>query len=586
MRNLLALAVGDFRDRVRRPAYFVILLAAVGLGWLATPAGEAGWVVVQVGEYRGRYNSAYTGTIVALAGAVWLSLGGFYVVRNALSRDESTGVGRLLASTPLSAPRYLASKFLSSVLVLASMLGVLVVTAMVMQLARGEVTAVDPVALLTPFVLVALPLMVFTAAAALLFEAIPVLRAGFGNVVWFFVWSVLAIGGQSPDAPLGGIGVHPVVRSLGTALEAQGIDPSRVGEFSLGLTLIDEPLKTFAWDGFAPSGGYLLTRLALVLLAVLLALLPLAWFPRFDTARGHAARGHAARAAATTRGRTTRAAATAQSAATVPPAVASGPQPPAGIFPGAVGEAVPSAVGETVPSAVGETVPSAVGEAVPAAHPAVFGGAPRSPVERRNPALRLFAGEVRILVQGVALWWWAGAVLLAVVSQLVTPATAVARVLLPMAWLWPVLIWSRLGTQRYETGVDALLGACPSAHRRILAEWGAGFLLTAVAGAGPALRMATGGDTAGLLHWFLGALFVPSLALALGSLSRTHRLFQAVYLPLWYAAVNGIAPLDFMGALRGPDGLPVGMAPGVVLGAAVVMLGVVLTTSGMRRAAR
>lgn len=540
MRTLLSLAVGDFRDRVRRPAYFVILLAAVGLGYLATPAAEAGWVVVQVGEYRGTYNSAYTSTIVALAGAVWLSLGGFYVVRNALSRDESTGVGRLLAATPVRSHVYLASKFLSSVLVLASMLGVLVVTAVVMQLARAEVTAVDPVELLKPFLLIALPLMVFTAAAALLFEAVPLLRAGLGNIVWFFVWSVLAIGGQSPRAPLGGIGVHPVVESLGASLKAQGIDPSRVGEFSLGLTFVDKPLKTFVWDGFAPSGAYLLTRLALVLIAVALVLVPVLWFPRFDPARGRAARGPAA----------------------VPQPVEAASGYPAG-FAAAVREEVPG----------------------PGPGTKTFGGVPRGRVERGNPALRLLVGEVRILVQGIPLWWWAGVLLLTLVSQLITPATGVSRVLLPLAWLWPVLIWSRLGTQRYESGVDAVLGAYPSARRRLLAEWGAGFLLTAVAGAGPALRMATGSDAPGLLHWFLGALFIPSFALVLGSLSRTHRLFQAAYLPLWYGAVNGIAPLDFMGAMRGPEGLPAGMSPAVLIGGTVVMLGIVFATSTARRAA-
>lgn len=41
MRMLFRLAVADFWDRVRRPAYAVILFAAVGLGYLATPAKEA-----------------------------------------------------------------------------------------------------------------------------------------------------------------------------------------------------------------------------------------------------------------------------------------------------------------------------------------------------------------------------------------------------------------------------------------------------------------------------------------------------------------------------------------------------------------
>ncbi|MFI5526279.1 ABC transporter permease [Streptomyces platensis] len=539
MRMLFRLAVADFWDRVRRPAYAVILFAAVGLGYLATPAKEAGWVVMQVGDYRGTYNSAYVGMVVALAGAVWLSLGGFYVVRNAISRDESTGVGRLLAATPLSNTGYLASKFLSSVLVLASMLGVLAGTAVVMQLARGETTTVDPVGLLTPFLLIALPLMAFTAAAALLFEAVPVLRAGLGNVLWFFIWAFIAIGGQSPNAPLGGIGVHRVVQSLGDSMKVQGIDPSQAGEFSLGLTLVSKPLKTFDWPGFDPSSEYLLTRCVLLLIAVALALVPAPWFPRFDPARGRTLQDPSAQAA----------------------------------------------VGDRIESAYPAMPAVVMQEEQGAARAATFGKVPRAQVKLGNSAVRLLVGEVRVLLQGIPLWWWAGVLTLTAVSQMVTPATGVTRILLPLAWIWPVLIWSRLGTQRHEHGVEAILGAYPAAHRRVLAEWGAGFLLTVVAGIGPALRMFTGSDGPGLLHWFLGALFIPSFALVLGLLSRTHRLFQAAYLPLWYGTVNGITLLDFMGALRGPDGLPAGMSPALLIGATVVMLGMAFAATVARRMA-
>ncbi|WP_030797060.1 hypothetical protein [Streptomyces sp. NRRL S-337] len=533
--TLIRLALGDFWDRVRRPAYAVILIAAVGLGYVATPAKEAGWVVMQIGTYRGTYNSAYIGMVVALAGTVWLSLGGFYVVRNAISRDESTGVGRLLAAMPLRTWAYLLAKFLSSVLVLSSMLGVLAVTAVVMQLARAESMTVNPVELLSPFIVIALPLMAFTAAAALLFEAIPLLRAGLGNILWFFIWAFIAIGGQSPNAPLGGIGVHSVVRSLAADMKAQGIDPQQVGEFSLGLTVVDKPLKTFIWHGFDLSPGFLLGRYALVAIALALALLPVLWFPRFDPARAGAL-------------------------------AASGADP--GSAP--EGAATPAPV-------MWEDRRSTQ------ARSAGFTTMPQASVHYGNPALRLLLGEVRILIQGTPRWWWAGVLLLTVVAQMVTPATGVTRILLPLAWIWPVLIWSRLGTQRHEYGVEAILGAYPSARIRVAAEWAAGFVLTAVAGIGPALRMCTGSDTQGLVHWLCGALFIPSFALVLGTLSRTHRLFPFAYLPLWYATVNGIAPVDFMGAIRTGNGSPAGMPPAFVLLSAAVMLGIVFLSSAARR---
>ncbi|MFD4658514.1 hypothetical protein ACFWP2_23115 [Kitasatospora sp. NPDC058444] len=521
------LVVGDFRDRVRRPVYAVTLLAAVGLGYLAVPDAGGHWTIMDVGGNRGVYNSAYVGAVTALAGALWLTFGGFYVVRSGIARDETTGVGQILAATPLRTSRYLLAKFLSNLLVLASMIGVLAVTALLMQLARGEDRTVDPMVLLEPFLLLALPLMAITAAAALLFETVPLLRGGVGNVVWFVLAMVLAIGGQSASAPLDGLGVHQVAGSMGAALEAQHgtVDP---GGFSLGLTKVDKPLDTFRWEGFDPSSGFVLGRLALFLAAFAVALLPALWFGRFDPARDSGAR--------------------------TAPVTAAAPSVPDG----ADGTEPAGARWGTAPGVLPRTEPRRAG---------AFG--------------RLLAGEVRILVQGVSRWWWLVAAGLTV-AGLTLPMNAVTGLLLPLAWLWPVLIWSRLGSQQVENGLEVLLGAYPSARRRLLAEWASGLVLTAVAGAAPLIRMLVAGDGAGTASWVGGALFVPSLAMALGVVSRSHRLFQAVYLPLWWVLVNNVAALDFMGAVR-VNGSPAGPGPLLVGAVSAALLAGVFLVGAARR---
>lgn len=534
---LTRLAFGDFLDRARKPAYAVTLIAAVGLGYLAAPDRGAKFAIVQVGNYRGLYNSAYIGMATAFAGALWLTLAGFYVVRNAVARDENTRVGQLLAATPLRTSTYVAAKFLSNFLVLSSMVGVLAVTALVMQFARDEVGSVDPGALLLPFAVIALPLMAMTAAAALLFETLPVLRTGVGNILWFFVWMVVAVAGQGEKAPLGGIGVYDVVESMRTQMAAQGLDTS--GGFSLGLTLLDAPLRTFEWTGFTPDAGYLTTRLAVIALAVAVALAPALWFTRFDPARV---------AAPVPGSRTTTEDTAAVSAA-----------------PGQL-TGLPPLREDYAPTAA--TAPRSL---------------PTTPVRSGGSGLRLFAGELRILIQGVPVYWWLGAAAITV-AALAVPSTAVSRAVLPAAWIWPVLVWSRLGTQQHEYGVESLLGAYPTVRRRVLAEWAAGLTLTVAVGLGPLLRFAVAADPQGVAAWAGGALLIPSLALALGVLSRTHRLFQAIYLPLWYSAVNGFPVLDYMGAVRAADGALGGPSPLAVAAVAMILVAVVFGTAAARRA--
>jgi hypothetical protein len=529
-----ALAVADFRERTRRPAYLVTLAAAVALGYLALPPARSLWVIMNAGGYRGSYNSAYAATATALAGALWLMLGGFYVVRGAIARDQQTGVGQILAATPLSSIGYLAGKFWSNLMVLASMAGVLAVTALALQLARGESLAVDPGALLVPFVLLTLPVLALTAAAAVLFETVPVLQAGMGNIAWFFLWMIFAIAGGG--VPLGGLGA--VARSMRQAMAAQHLPAA--AEFSVGFTKVDHPLHTFAWHGLEPSSGFVAARLLLILAAACLAALPAVWFGRFDPAHAHPRRG-------------------------------------------------PAPDGGQAPVPVPATAPAAGRAARSARSPAYK---PLSPAKAR-PGLatgRLLAGEVRILVQGTSRWWWLvaaalNAASLAVPANLVKPAGASTALLLSAAWVWPVLIWSRLGTQRREHGLDTLLGAYPAVHRQLAAEWAAGLALTAVAGLGPLLRIAAAADGPRVAAWIAGALFIPSLALMLGTASRTHRIFQALYVMLWYAAVNHVAAADYMGTVL-VNGRPAGPSPLLTAGLSLTMLAIAITIRAAQHATR
>lgn len=52
-RILGALAVADFRERVRRPAFLVTLLAAVAVAYTVIPPAPSTYSLLNVGGYRG-----------------------------------------------------------------------------------------------------------------------------------------------------------------------------------------------------------------------------------------------------------------------------------------------------------------------------------------------------------------------------------------------------------------------------------------------------------------------------------------------------------------------------------------------------
>jgi len=50
------------------------------------------------------------------------------------------------------------------------------------------------------------------------------------------------------------------------------------------------------------------------------------------------------------------------------------------------------------------------------------------------------------------------------------------------------------------------------------------------------VRLLLGGNAAGLFTWLVAALFIPSLALAAGVWTGSGKLFEVLYLSLWYLA--------------------------------------------------
>jgi ABC-type transport system involved in multi-copper enzyme maturation permease subunit len=181
------LARADFLERTRRYSFLVTLLFAVFLGF-ETATGK---ILIQLGEHRGVYTSGWIGTLMAMVISCFVSLIGFYIVKNSVERDRATGVGAILAATPLSKPAYAIGKWLSNFAVLAAIVGILAIAALLMQFIAAEDSDVNLWALLSPFLLLALPAMAVTAALALCFEMLPGLRGGAGSIIWFFLWTTL-----------------------------------------------------------------------------------------------------------------------------------------------------------------------------------------------------------------------------------------------------------------------------------------------------------------------------------------------------------------------------------------------------------
>ena len=140
-----------------------------------------------------------------------------------------------------------------------------------------------------------------------------------------------------------------------------------------------------------------------------------------------------------------------------------------------------------------------------------------------------------------------------IITGLLLPIDTVRGILLPVAWLFPVLVWSKMGTREAHHHTDQLIfSSANSLRHQFPAVYFAGVALALFAGSGVASNLAIHADWLGLLAWIIGAFFIPSLAFCLGVWTGSSKSFEFLYIMLWYLGpINRIESLDFMGAVPG-----------------------------------
>jgi ABC-type transport system involved in multi-copper enzyme maturation permease subunit len=188
---IFAVARADFRERTRTFALVVVIAATLQLGYLYVPDASAPYSTVDLGGWRGIYDSAWMGLTTAILTVSFLPIFGFFLVRPALGRDARLGTYEIVAAAPLGRTPFVFAKWASNVALLACLAALLVVAAMAMQLLRGENRTIDFAAYLIPFALMSLPACALTAAFAIAIDAVKPLRGIAGGVLWFFVWNAL-----------------------------------------------------------------------------------------------------------------------------------------------------------------------------------------------------------------------------------------------------------------------------------------------------------------------------------------------------------------------------------------------------------
>jgi len=500
MRILYHLALADFYERVRRYSFLLTLAAVIILGVLVNN-GTLGMDLNSTDpsrsliRFHGELNSAWIGTMTVMVINVILGFFGFYLVNDCIQRDIRTGVGQIIATTPVSRAVYLIGKWISNCAVLSLLVLIMAAAAAIMVLLKRE-AALELGTLLAPFLAVALPNMVLIAAFAVVFETVPWLRGAVGNVVFFFVW-VLSLGlwmmaGTSLPFLYDPIGYNIFGTSLHASASAAFPNESISDFLSVGYYgMSGVSYKTFNWTGIDWNLGIIGWQWLWAVLGLGLVLLSSLWFARFDPAR----EGQ---------------------------------------------KLMRVRLEQAKDGKLAGLRNLALRISLPSLSPLV------SKLAQVNPFLGVLFAELRMLLNGRRWWWWLVMAGLNI-AILASPHSAAKEYLLPIAWLWPLPIWSEMGNRERKNNTSQMVfSSARPVLRQLPAAWLAGILATALFEIAGALFFISNGDLPGLAGWVGAVIFVPTLALALGVFSSGSRVFEVVYVIWWYLGLLQKVPgMDF-----------------------------------------
>ena len=510
MRAIFQLARADFLERIRRYSFLITLGIVVWAGYMLLPPNHAKYTTMSIDGYRGVYNSAYVGAMLAMMGSIYLGLAGFYLVKNAIRRDRITGVGQIIAATPSSRLSYTIGKMLSNLAVLCAIILVLVIASGVTQVIRGEDTRIDLWALVSPFLLIAVPVASLVAGLAVLFESIRILRGGLGNVIYYALWTTSVALEMEAGTPT--YAHHAILPQIQKACVAAAPDVViNTARSSNGLIFKDGELwnlKTFVWNGIDWTNQLLSERAVIFLVGIALAAIAALFFDRFDTTiiskKSKKSDKHRD----------------------------------------------PDSWQERWRKRLDFGITSEPG----------LPGALTTEIDRtvRFRMFSLIRAELQLLLRRHGIWWRLAALGL-IVASAVVPISAGRDFLWPLAWLWPILVWSSLGTRetRYNT-LPILFSTPHPLLRQLTATWISGVIVTAIVTSGMALSLVLHGEMTALVAWMIGVVFVPSMSLATGTLTGSGKMFEILYMLLWYGGLmNHVPPLDYAGTLNDGSSLAI-----------------------------
>ena len=161
---------------------------------------------------------------------------------------------------------------------------------------------------------------------------------------------------------------------------------------------------------------------------------------------------------------------------------------------------------------------------------------------------RLLRLELKLILKGHSVYWFIGLLVLNIMQLFISHSLLISLVL-PISWLWCVVVISQLGQlDKQANTLELLTYSKQSAILPSLACYSAACILLVLASMGSLVRFTGSTEWLLLAQLIIAISFAVSLAYFCGALTGTKRMFEVLYPALWYIGpIQTALYVDFFG---------------------------------------
>ncbi|GAA0077439.1 hypothetical protein UT300005_18170 [Clostridium sp. CTA-5] len=490
------IGISDFLDRIRNKSIFIITLLMMYISYLFFPQNNSSFYYTlnynfEGFFYRGIYNSVWLGWVATIAFISLITLIGFYFVRNSIKRERELFIGEITASMETKSWVFIFGKIFGNLLFLLLQMVIVIFITIIMQFIRGESYSFEVIKLLTPFFILAVPTCFIVAVIAIIFEVIPILRNSFGNVAYFFAWSGICVAslGKSKSYLVDVFGMNTTARIILEQFKNNFDEFKDIDSFSLGTNgPLHDNIKTFRMDNVNIDITVFSGRLFWIAIGILVLCLISMFFKRSSLIRTKVSRK-----------------------------IKKGMDIKQKEF---------NTEKRIVLSEIFEN-------------------------KTYSNNFNIILSEIKIMFSSCNLWWYS-AIILFSIGVFFAKGETLYRFLIPIMWILPIFIWSKLGTIYTNFNMEDYLFTYKNYRKfQLYNSVIAGILFTIMINISIIIKFILLKNFLGVIYILIGIFFVNTFGMLMGNITKNSTAFEIIYIILWYVGMlNGLTSLDFLGLTK------------------------------------